>query len=89
MLGLATKYGKRVLMLFSIVAITLLAVRVYDTQRGLPLDVWHTYVPHELSARELDTANWSKYLQVEDKIFEALRAEVRKRLTPEERVSMN
>ena len=89
MLGLATKYGKRVLMLFSIVAITLLAVRVYDTQRGLPLDVWHTYVPHELSARELDTANWSKYLQVEDKIFEALRVEVRKRLTPEERVSMN
>jgi hypothetical protein len=38
------------------------AVRVYDSQRGPPLARWHTYIPHELSASELDSADWKEYL---------------------------
>ncbi len=30
--------------------VTLLAVRAYDSQRGAPLAVWHTYAPTELTA---------------------------------------
>jgi hypothetical protein len=39
--------------LLGIAVLTFLAVRIYDTQRGLPLESWHTYVPHELRAEKL------------------------------------
>src|ERR1700730_4960886 len=64
-------------------------VRVWDTQRGPPLHIWHTYVPHELSAHELDTADWTKYLEAEAGIFEALRQKVSQKLDPEDRIPVN
>ena len=36
-----------------IAAVTFFAIRVYDTQRGPALAIWHTYVPDELRAKEL------------------------------------
>jgi alpha-beta hydrolase superfamily lysophospholipase len=69
--------------------LTLLAVRAYDSQRGAPLEPWHTFVPHELSAQELDNADWAQYLKAEDKIFETVRAEVTRKLGPEERIPVN
>lgn len=80
---------KRGLMLLAVIAITLLAVRAYDSQRGAPLQPWHTYVPHELSAGELDKTDWAGYLQAEAKIFEALRTEVTQKLDADERVPVN
>ena len=55
---------------------TLLAVRAYDSQRGPPLDLWHTFVPHELSATEIDKSDWSQYMAAEAKAFGEVRAEV-------------
>ena len=76
------KPGKFALILLVVVAVTLLAARAYQSQRGAPLEPWHTYVPRELHARELDSADWSKYLKAEGELFEALRAEVTQRLPP-------
>jgi alpha-beta hydrolase superfamily lysophospholipase len=75
--------------LLAVAAVTFLAVRVWDTQRGPPLHVWHTYVPHELTAKELDSSNWTKYREAEAKIFEDLRQEVSQHLAPEDRVPIN
>jgi alpha-beta hydrolase superfamily lysophospholipase len=75
--------------LFVVVAITLFAIRVYAAQRGPPLARWHTYVPHELKARELDTADWNQYLTQEAKIFDDVRTEVTEKLDPDGRVPMN
>jgi len=80
---------KRVLLLFAVVAITFFTIRVYDTQRGPPLAPWHIYVPHELSAKELDAADWSQYLAEEAKIFESIRTEVTQKLDPDDRVPVN
>jgi len=30
--------------------------RIYVTKSGPPLALWHTYVPHEMKAAELDRA---------------------------------
>lgn len=68
---------------------TLLAIRAYDSQRGPPLEPWHTYVPHELSAKALDQGNWAQYLKAEDAIFDSLRTEVTQKLAPEDRVPFN
>ncbi|WP_292533986.1 carboxylesterase [Methylocystis sp.] len=89
MLGIALKIAKWSLALLGLFVVTFLAVRIYNSQRGLPLDVWHTYVPHELSEKEIDAADWEAYLEAEEKIFDSLRVNVSQQLTPEEKVPFN
>ena len=60
--------------------------RVYWVQRGPSLALWHTYVPHELRAKELDASDWNRYLAEEAKIFESVRTEVTQKLDPEDRI---
>ncbi len=72
-----------------VILATFLAIRVYDTQRGPPLRPWHTYVPEELSIKELDQAGWAEYLKAEGSIFESVRNEVTGKLAPEDRVPAN
>jgi alpha-beta hydrolase superfamily lysophospholipase len=80
---------KRTALLAGVIAITLLAVRIWDTQRGPPLEVWHTYAPVELTADELDAADWSQYLAAEQAVFDEVRAEVTAKLDPEDRIPIN
>jgi alpha-beta hydrolase superfamily lysophospholipase len=66
-----------------------MALRVWESQRGLPLEVWHTHVPTELTEEELDAADWPRYLAAEQTIFDDLRSEVTQRLEPEDRIPVN
>lgn len=70
-------------------ALTLLAIRAYDSQRGDPLEPWHSYVPKELSIAALDQADWAGYLKAEQRIFDDVRAEVTQKLPPKDRVPVN
>ena len=83
------KILKRAAVLLAVVAMTLMAVRIYDTQRRPPLELWHTYAPPELSAQDIDKADWNQYLAAEQAAFEAVHREVDEKLTPEERVPVN
>jgi alpha-beta hydrolase superfamily lysophospholipase len=83
------KILKRWAVLLAISAVTLLAIRAYDSQRGQPLEPWHTYVPHELSVKELDHVGWTEYLKAEDAVFEGVRSEVTQKLDPEDRIPVN
>ncbi len=75
--------------LLGMALLTFLAVRIYDTQRGLPLEPWHTYVPHELRAEKLDAANWTQYLAAEATIFDDVQREVSRKLEAGDRVPAN
>jgi alpha-beta hydrolase superfamily lysophospholipase len=75
--------------LFLVVAVALLSIRVYDSQRGPPLAPWHTHVPQELSAAKLDTSDWNGYVAHEQKIFEDVRTAVTQRLDANERLPLN
>jgi alpha-beta hydrolase superfamily lysophospholipase len=75
--------------LLAAIAVTLIAVRIYETQRGPPLELWHTYAPTELGADELEDADWSRYLAAEQAIFEDVRAEVTAKLEAEDRIPVN
>lgn len=72
-----------------IVAITLFAVRIYDTQRGSSLELWHTFVPHELSVKEINKADWATYLEAEDKIFDEVKRKVTDKLLDKSKYSLN
>src|SRR5262252_8552695 len=75
--------------LVAVAAVVFFGIRMYDIQRGPPLARWHTYVPHELRAKELDAADWSRYLAEEARVFDSVRTEVTQKLDPEDRVPLN
>src|SRR5215813_6840140 len=67
----------------------LLVLRAYNSLNGPALQPWHTYVPTELHADELDHADWARYLAQEDAIMGQVRAEVSGKLSSEARVPTN
>ena len=75
--------------LLSMVLLTFLVVRIYDTERGPPLKPWHTYIPHELHAEKLETADWKQYLAAEAAIFDDVEREVSQKLEASDRVPAN
>jgi len=70
------RFLKRGLVLLVVVAGTILALRAWDSQRGPSLEPWHTYVPDDLHAAEIDKTDWSSYLKREEAIFRDVRREV-------------
>ena len=83
------KILKRAAVLLAVITVTLLAARVYVSQRGAPLEPWHTFVPHELKAKAIDAADWTDYLKAEDKIFAEVKNEVSQKLDAGERIPVN
>jgi tetratricopeptide (TPR) repeat protein len=83
------RWAKTGAALLGIALLTFFGVRVHDTHRGLPLEPWHTYVPHELRAEKLDAADWTQYLAAEATIFGDVQREVSQNLQPGDRVPAN
>jgi alpha-beta hydrolase superfamily lysophospholipase len=80
---------RNILFLVLGVAIGLLGLRVWQTQRGPELRVWHTFVPYDLHAAQINGIDWTGYLAAESALFEAVRRNVSDRLQPEERTPLN
>jgi len=72
-----------------VVAAAMLALRSFRVLSGPALQPWHTFVPTELHASDLDGADWARYLAQEGAIFESVRAEVSQKLDPGARVPIN
>ncbi len=89
MIRILSKTLKIIVALAAVAMVTVLGVRIYDSQSGPPLEPWHTYIPHELSRQELDKTDWAGYLQAEDEIFASVREHVTQKLEPEDRVPDN
>ena len=80
---------RRVLVLLIVVAATLLVARAWDSQRGPDLELWHTYVPHDMHADQIDKSDWAAYLKAEEAVFRGVRTEVTDKLDAEARVPGN
>src|SRR5215510_4764444 len=80
---------KWALLSIGVASVALLAFRSYSLLNGPALHLWHTFVPHELSADQIDMADWIRYLAQEDEIMASVRAEVSQKLPPGERVPIN
>jgi alpha-beta hydrolase superfamily lysophospholipase len=80
---------KRAVILVAVIALTLLAARIYDTQGGPPLELWHTHVPDELTVKQFDRASWADSMKAEGAIFDDVRRQVTEKLDPDEKVPIN
>lgn len=83
--GPASLWTRRLVLLLVVVAATLFIARIMQAKSGPPLELWHTVVPHEPTASEIDQLDWNGYLAAEAKAFAAVRREVTDRLPEEER----
>jgi alpha-beta hydrolase superfamily lysophospholipase len=59
------------------------------SMHGPALQPWHTHVPVELSAQQLEAGDWQGYLAQERAIFDDIRANVTQQLEPDARVAYN
>ena len=83
--GAAVRWTKRLVLLVAIVAVTLLVGRIVQSELGPPLEPWHTFIPDEPHAAQLDRLDWDGYLAAEASAFAAVRAEVTDRLNEQDR----
>ena len=79
----------RLLIVLLLVGGGALAVRTHRALQGPPLEPWHTFVPVELRADELDAADWPRYMAQEQAIFDSVQQNVTRKLGPDERVPYN
>ena len=89
MLTRTFKFLRGVLVLAIVFAGALLALRAWDSQRGPPLEPWHTYVPTELHVDALAKGDWAAYLRNEETVFRDVRREVVDKIAPEAQVAGN
>src|SRR4029453_6402480 len=80
---------KRAAVVLAACALTVLAIRAWDSRRGPPLELWHTFVPDELRAKAIDAIGWDEYLGAEERVVASVRTEVTDRLDAGDRVRFN
>lgn len=83
------RWLKRFFMLILIALATFMAIRAYDSQRGLKLEVWHRYVPDEMTADEIDKMTFDEYLVNEQRIFDEVKENVVKPLSEGQNLSVS
>ena len=81
--------AKKMAMIAGVVLIVLLAVRVYLSQQGPELHLWHTWRANEMSVREIDKASFAQYVARENAIFTDLDNAVTRKTQGEERTPLN
>ena len=89
MTGVVAKLFKRALAVVAIGLAALVVLRAWQSQDGLPLELWHTHVPQELSADALARTDWAGYLAREAAVFDDVRAQVTQKLEPDARNAAN
>ena len=80
---------KWIALLLVTIVILVLAWSTYNALRGPKLSLWHTFIPTELTAEQIDKADWPQYLAAEQKIFDEVRTQVTDKLPEEERIESN
>lgn len=83
------RLAKQALLLVAAVLLTILVLRTVDAERGPPLERWHTFVPKELSPREMDRSDWTAWRAAEDRLMRSVDEEVTATLEAEHRVATN
>lgn len=83
------KWIKRIALLIVVLTIGILAARIYDSQRGPSLQLWHTFVPHDMKANAIDKASWADYLTAEDALFKDVKLNVTDKLDSRVQTPLN
>src|SRR5262245_57088270 len=70
------RHATRVIVILILALFVGLGIRAFTAHRGLPLEPWHTYVPPDMNAAQIDHADWTQFIAAEDPRFRDVRAHV-------------
>jgi alpha-beta hydrolase superfamily lysophospholipase len=74
------RWSRRAVLLSLVVVTTLIVYRAVDSQRGAPLEPWHTFVPNDAHAAAIDQMDWLGWMAAESRVFDQVKTEVSDRL---------
>lgn len=89
MLSFLLRFMKRVAFILLVIFAIAFVGRGFDMRRGLPLDVWHTNELAELTAAEIDAADWSQYMEAETALFKKVEQDIAREIQPDARTRFN
>jgi Lysophospholipase len=80
---------KKIALVLGTTLVVLLAVRVYLSQQGPDLHLWHTWKADEMTVREMDRSDYTHYVARENAIFTDLDYSVTAKSGAEDRTPLN
>ncbi|MEA9392242.1 alpha/beta hydrolase [Acerihabitans sp. TG2] len=83
------RWLKRILLFIILFSAGAFTLRIIETERGPNLQLWHTYVPHDMHAEDIDKTDWAGYLAAEDLLFKSVRENVTDKLAPAQQTPLN
>ena len=83
------RWSKRLALVVLGALVLFLGVRVWQLRHAPPLELWHTVVPDDLKAEQLEHLDWQGFLAAEDRAMAQVRSEVTDRLDPAEQQPFN
>ncbi|MDH2067137.1 alpha/beta hydrolase [Pantoea sp. GD03673] len=89
MLKTATRRFWRLTLVIGLLLLLLLIIRIYEAERGPELHRWHTWIPHELTVEQIDSARFADYLSAENHLFEEMKQQVTDKLDAEDKTPLN
>lgn len=70
------RWAIRIVLLVVVILLTLLAIRIYYTQQGPKIELWHTFIPDDMDAAEIDKSDWGDYVKAETQLFDEVNTHV-------------
>lgn len=89
MLARTRRLLRRSLLTLLLALLVAWGVIAYFAWQAVPLQLWHTFIPPELSADELDSSDWPAYLAREQQLFDLVEQEVVAKTPPEQQLAGN
>ncbi|MBX9748056.1 MAG: alpha/beta hydrolase [Roseococcus sp.] len=83
------RWTRRAAYALAAVVLVIIVVRGVESQMGPPLDLWHTEIPDEPRAAQINHMDWAAYLAAEQRVFAQVEREVTARIPPESRTQEN
>ena len=83
------RWSRRAVLLSLVIVATLLVYRAVNSQRGPPLEPWHTFVPDDAHAAAIDKMDWAAWMAAEGHVFDQVKTEVSDRLDESDRTLDN
>ena len=72
-----------------VIMVTFFSIRIYNSLGGPRLELWHTFVPHDMDDEAIDATDWAGYLAAENKLFDEVKNNVTQRLESAQKISLN
>ena len=82
-------YSIRTILLLTAVLVGALGMRAWMSRSAPDLQPWHVMIPAELDTPSLESADWTRYLEVEGEVFADVAREMREEIDAQDRTRLN